>query len=53
MKHYFDLNGCYMGNEYWSKLIEQAIKTDEAKSEVRVEAKVKPANDGEWHYCEY
>lgn len=40
MKHYFDLNGCYMGNEYWSKLIEQAIKTDEAKSEVKVEPEV-------------
>lgn len=45
MKHYFDLNGCYIGNEYWSKLIEKAIKTDEAESEVSVEAIVKPAND--------
>ena len=28
MQHYFELNQCYPGNEYWSKLFEKAFEAD-------------------------
>jgi len=40
MQHYFEVNQCYPGNDYWSKLFEKAVESD--KKSFPLNAKVMP-----------
>lgn len=40
MQHYFEVNQCYPGNDYWSKLFEKAVEKD--KLSLPVEASPMP-----------
>jgi len=45
MQHYFEINQCYPGNEYWSKLFEKAIEADNKSFPLNAEVIVKLADD--------
>ena len=51
MQIYLEKTGQFPGNDYWGEQFKKAFEAD-SKS-FPLDAPVKAANDGEWHYCEY